>query len=174
MGEVLNNTDLATTNLQVQAVLVDGFGTPLVSGVTLASADYLAPGERAPFTVLFQDPPEGAIDVQVQLLRAESLVAVNANFVPLTVIDSEGGVSGPQYRVAGRLLNETDRAVGRIKVVAVLYNADAQVIGYREALLGEELVLAVGEEIDFSLLLISKGVEVPDSFRVLAWGSFEG
>ncbi|MGC9346597.1 MAG: LysM peptidoglycan-binding domain-containing protein, partial [Anaerolineae bacterium] len=57
MGEVVNTTDGPITNLQVEVVLVAQDGVPLATGRALAAADYLAPEERAPFSVLFRDPP---------------------------------------------------------------------------------------------------------------------
>lgn len=171
MGEVINRTDGATTNMQVQAVLVDASGAPLVSGIALVAADYLAPGERAPFSVLFRDPPDTAVDVTVQVLRAEAMNPATANFVPLTAVAVEGSVSGPQYRVAGQVVNETGGSVERVQVVAVLYNKEGLVMGYRETELEEGRILVAGERAEFAVLLIPQGGKAPESFKVLAWGS---
>jgi len=120
MGEVVNTTDGPVTNIQVQVTLVAAGGIPLQSSIALAAADYLAPGARAPFAVLFKSPPTGYADVQVSLLRGETVSAITAGFAPLDVAQPSGAVSGPQYRVTGLLVNNTGTAVSHITVVVTL------------------------------------------------------
>jgi murein DD-endopeptidase MepM/ murein hydrolase activator NlpD len=170
MGEVVNTTDGPITNIQVQVTLVTADGTPLQSSVTLAAADYLASGARAPFAVLFKAPPTGYADVQVSLLRGEAVSAITAGFVPLDVAQPSGAVSGPQYRVAGLLVNNTGTAVSRITVVVTLYDVDGKVIGYRQTVLNDEIILPAGQSQEFKILLTPQGLEPPASFQVLSWG----
>ncbi len=177
MGEVSNDLDAPVTNLQVRATLLTADGAPLANKMALAAADYLPPGEHAPFAVLFQDPPTGVADMQIQLLRAETVSAVTANFVPLTVVASAGAVSGPQYRVAGEIANESGSAVTRMVVVVTLYNADGYVMGYRQQVLragaeGEDpLTLSNGQRTAFELLLTPQGLADPADFDVLVWAT---
>ena len=177
MGEVVNDLDAPVTNLQVRATLVTVDGAPLATKMALAAADYLPPGERAPFAVLFQDPPTGVADMQVSLLRAETVSAVTENFVPLTVVASEGAVSGPQYRVAGEIANESGAAVTRVVVVVTLYNADGYVMGYRQQVLRSNaeaeapLTLVNGQRTAFELLLTPQGLADPADFDVLVWAT---
>lgn len=170
MGEVVNTTANPVTDLQLQVTLVDGLGTPLVSGVTLAAADYLPGGARAPFAILFREPPPEASDMSVALLRAESIGAITAGFVPLTVSGLEGGVSGPQYRVTGRLLNDSGGAVERATVVVTLYDDEGRVIGYRQSMLAGQGRASAGANVEFSVLLTYHGGAEPASFQVIAWG----
>ena len=170
MGEVVNTTGGPVTNMQVQATLVAHDGTPLMSSVALAAADYLAPSGRAPFAVLFKSPPTGFADVRVSLLRGETVSAITAGFVPLDVIQTTGAVSGPQYRVTGLLVNNTGGLVNRIAVVVTLYDREGKVIGYRQTVLDKEVSLPVGQSREFKLLLTPQGLEPPASFHVLAWG----
>ena len=170
MGEVGNTTDGPVTNIQVQVTLVTADGMPLQSSVALAAADYLAPGSRAPFAVLFKSPPTGYADVQVSLLRGETVSAITAGFTPLDVVQPSGAVSGPQYRVTGLLVNNTGAAVSRITVVVTLYGVEDKVIGYRQAVLSEEAALPAGQSQEFKILLTPQGLVPPASFQVLAWG----
>ena len=170
MGEVVNTTDGPVTNIQVQVTLVAAGGIPLQSSIVLAAADYLAPGARAPFAVLFKSPPTGYADVQVSLLRGETVSAITAGFAPLDVAQPSGAVSGPQYRVTGLLVNNTGAAVSRITVVVTLYDVDGKVIGYRQTVLDDETTLPAGQSQEFKILLTPQGLEPPASFQVLAWG----
>jgi len=171
MGEVLNNTTDPVTNLQVQVTLLDAGGNPLVTENTLAAADYLPAGERAPFALLFESPPAGASEVRVSLRRAERISAITAGFVPLILLDLQAGVSGPQYRVVGRVLNDAASSVSPTTVVVTLYDAEGQVIAYREAVLATEQALAPGGDLAFTLLLTPKGGAEPADYAALAWGS---
>ncbi|MBN1877299.1 MAG: LysM peptidoglycan-binding domain-containing protein [Anaerolineae bacterium] len=176
MGEVLNTTGMPVTNLQLLVTLATVDGTPLLSQVALAAADYLGSEQRAPFAVLFQNPPAGVSDVatlrcHVSFLRSEPVGEITAGFVALNTEDVEGAVSGPQYRVRGNVVNTTDTAVQRIVVVVTLYDIDEKILAYRQIVLREEQVLDVGQMQSFSLLLTPQGIAVPASFQVLAWGN---
>jgi LysM repeat protein len=171
MGEVVNTTEGPITNLQVEVVLVAVDGTPLARGRALAAADYLAPQQRAPFSVLFQEPPEGVTDADVRLLRGEPVSAITASFVPLGVVDVEGSVSGPQYRVRGEVLNTSEQSVSRVAVVATIYNAEDNVVGYRQILMPEDVNLAPGQQYAFELLITPQEVVPPTGFEVVAWGN---
>lgn len=170
MGEVANTTAGPITNIQVQVTLVTADGIPLQASMALAAADYLAPGARAPFAVLFKAPPTGYADMQVNLLRGEAVSAITAGFVPLDVAQPVGAVSGPQYRVTGLLVNNSGVAVSRMAVVVTLYDREGKVIGYRQTTLGAETVLPAGQSREFRVLLTPQGLEPPASFQVLAWG----
>jgi LysM repeat protein len=170
MGEVVNTTGGPVTNLQVQVTLVAHDGTPLLSSVALAAADYLAPSGRAPFAVLFKTPPTGYADVRVSLLRGETVSAITAGFAPLDVVRTIGAVSGPQYRVTGQLVNNTGASVSRISVVVTLYDREGKVIGYRQMVFDKEVALPSGQSQEFKLSLTPQGLEPPASFQVLAWG----
>ncbi|MGC9467811.1 MAG: LysM peptidoglycan-binding domain-containing protein [Anaerolineae bacterium] len=170
MGEVVNTTGEAITNLQVEVVLLAPDESPLMTSRTLAAADYLSPEARAPFSLLFRNPPEGVSDVQVRLIRGEPISPITAGFVPLSVVDAEGAVSGPQYRVRGRVLNESAQVLTRLSVVATIYNDEGKVIGYRQLVLGDDINLSSGAAQPFELLLTPQVLDVPSDFSVIAWG----
>jgi len=170
LGEVVNTTDNPITNMQVQATLVAVDGTPLISAVALAAADYLAPNGHAPFAVLFEEPPAGVADAVVSIVRGETVSAITAGFVPLDVAQTEGAVSGPQYRVAGQLVNNSGVTLQRISVVVTLYDAEARVAGYRQQVLGDEVDIPAGQSLTFELLLTPQGLDAPADYQVLAWG----
>lgn len=168
LGEVINTTEGPTTNLQVEVALVTGDGMRLMTVNTLAAADYLPPQGRAPFSVLFRDPPAGVADVAVQVLRAEPIGPITAGFTPLDPVETSGAVSGPQYRVAGTVVNSSDRAVRRVSVVATVYGAEGEVLGYRQQI-AEDASLAPGEGMDFAILITPQNSITPSAYSVVAW-----
>ncbi len=170
MGEVLNTTGGPVTNLQVAVTLTAYDGTPLVSTRALAAADYLLPEARAPFSVLFRNPPNGVADVTVELVRGEILSPITESFVPLLVVVVEGAISGPQYRVRGTLLNDSVQTVTRVSVVATIYNLDGNVVGYRQLAMGDAVQIASGGQQTFDMLLTPQEVGAPADFSVIAWG----
>jgi hypothetical protein len=169
MGEVVNTSTSPITNLQVAVTLVAQDGTRLLTGYTLASADYLAPDKRAPFTILFTEPPDGAVDVVAELLRGETVSSITAGFVPLDVEKTEGGFSGPQYRVRGSIINSSDQTLGRISVVVTIYDNAQHVIGYRQDLIGNEIVMNPGQHQEFSILLTPQILGEINNYQVIAW-----
>jgi LysM repeat protein len=169
MGEVVNTTAEPVTNIQVAITLVTEDGAGLLTGYTLASADYLAPGERAPFSFLFAEPPDGAVDVDAQLFRGEEVSSITAGFVPLEIQEVEGTFSGPQYRVKGMIENNSEYTLGRISIVATIYDDKQNVIGYRHNILANDTILNPGQRQDFSLLLTPQIQGDVDNFQVIAW-----
>ncbi len=171
LGEVRNTADLAVTNLQVQTMLLDANNNPLQTRLTLAAADYLAPGETAPFAALFPNPPTGVAEVRTSLVRGEPIAPITASFAPLAVTDVSGAVSGPQYRVTGQILNNAGSAVSRIVVVVTLYDAEGHVLGYRQQVVSADAPLPANDSRPFEVLLTAQGQQLPATFNVLAWGS---
>ncbi len=170
MGEILNTTGEPVTNLQVEVNLLAPDATSLMTARALAAADYLAPQERTPFSVLFKNPPNGVVDAEVNLVRGEAISLITSGFVPVQVVAAEGSVSGPQYRVRGALRNDSEQALTRVAVVATIYNADGAVVGYRELVMPDDFVLGSGEERPFDVLLTPQEVTPPSGFSAIAWG----
>jgi LysM repeat protein len=170
MGEVLNTTGEAVTNVQIEVVLLAPNDTPLLTARTQAAADYLAPDARAPFSLLFRNPPDGVVDAEVRLLRGEGISPITSGFAPLQIVASEGSISGPQYRVRGTLRNDSAQAVSRVTVVATIYSDDGDVVGFRQLVMPAEVVVPSGGERSFDLLLTPQQVDPPADFSVIAWG----
>ncbi|MBN1248384.1 MAG: LysM peptidoglycan-binding domain-containing protein [Anaerolineae bacterium] len=170
MGEVVNTTGDAVTNIQVEVTLVAADGTPIVTTRALVAADYLPAEARAPFSILFRDPPSGVTDALVRLVRGESVSPITAGFVPLQIAGAEGGVSGPQYRVRGTVVNAAAATVGRVSVVATIYNTEGNVVGYRQLTMAESVQIASGAQQTFDILLTPQEVAAPSGYSVIAWG----
>ncbi len=170
LGEIVNSTTGPITNLQVQVTLLDELGTPLVTKKTLAATDYLPPGKRAPFALLFTEPLPTAVKAEALLRRAEPIGGITSGFLPLEASRLTGGISGPQYRVAGQITNQVAALVERVTVVVTLYDDEDKVLAYRKARLTEVASLGPDQMMEFALLLTPRGRAEPTSFQVLAWG----
>lgn len=170
LGELVNSTTEPLTNLQVQVTLLDELGTPLVTKSTLAATDYLAPEQRAPFSVLFAAPPPEAVKAEALLRRAEPIGGITSGFQPLEASRLTGSISGPQYRVAGQITNQAAALVERVTVVITLYDDEDKILAYRKARLTAVDGLASNHLLEFALLLTPRGKTEPTSFQVLAWG----
>jgi murein DD-endopeptidase MepM/ murein hydrolase activator NlpD len=170
LGEIVNTSPEPVTSLLIQVTLVDGGGNRLATDTTLSAVDYLPPEQGAPFALLFREPPPDVADVEVALLRAEPVQQVRTGVVPLRVQDTEGAVSGPQYKVRGEIVNTTGDVVQRQSVVVTLYAEDGQVLAYRKAQLAEPETLAPGAAVEFSVLLTPRGEAAPASYQVVTWG----
>ena len=168
VGEIRNTAATPMTNLQARVTLVGADGGVVASEIALAAADYLPPERTAPFAVLFtEDVPEN-VDVQITLLRAETVGAITAAFVPLPVEGTEGAFAGPQYQVSGRAVNDGGYALARITVVVTLRDAEGRVLAYRQAVLD---AAEIGDATTpFAVLLTPRGDSEPAAFDVLAWG----
>ena len=171
MGEIVNTQEVPVTNLQLEVMLVDGGGHPLVAEGTMAAADYLEPGKAAPFALLFPQPPDGAQDCRVRLLRAEPIGTITAALEPLEVVGAEGRMAGPQYLVEGSLVNHSGRSLSKLRVVVTLYDEEGGVLTYREAAFPDDRILPDGVAMPFEVYLTPLGGHEPASFAVLAWGT---
>ncbi len=171
MGTLVNTQDAPVTNLQVEVALVDAGGYPLATQGTLVAADYLRPGEAAPFAALFPHPPDGVHDCRVTLLRAESIGAITAALRPLEVADIQGRMAGPQYLVEGEIVNHSGETVGKLRLVITLYDEAGNVLTYRELAFPDDRLLPDGVSLPFELALTPLGGREPASSSAIAWGT---
>lgn len=170
LGEVVNTTDVPLANVRVRVTLYDAAGQPLSQADTFAAADLVSPGERAPFGVLFTDPPVGWITPQVTIVRGEAAGALADFYVPIAVSEVNGQPIGSQFRVSGVVQNvSADRAAGSLSVIVTTYDSQGLVTGFRHAGLPLAGNLGPGGTVPFDLLLGFHG-DTPADYRVIALG----
>ena len=171
MGDIVNTTDLTITNVQVHVMLLDAAGERLTEADAFAAADLIPPGERSPFGILFTNPPPGWSSPQVTVVRGEAAGALAASFVPLTVTEANGQLSGSQFQVNGVVQNSTaDQTSGTVRVIATTYDAQGTVTGFRQGTIETEGALAPGATAPFNLVLTFHGDAAPADFSVIALG----
>jgi LysM repeat protein len=170
LGEVVNTAAAPVTNVQTLVTLFDTGGRRLAEADTFVAADLIPPGERSPFGVLFVEPPPGQTVPQVTILRGEVAGELTASYVPVSAIEVEGKLSGPQFEVIGQVQNDnTEKAAGSVSVVVTTYDADGLVTGFRQKAVDLETPLAPGATAPFSLLLNFHG-DPPADFSVVTIG----
>ncbi len=171
LGEVLNTGDTSLTNVEVRVTLLDGNGSPLAQGNTGAAADYIPPGERAPFGLLFTTPPEGWAGQQVAIVRGDAADPVAATYVPIAVQGTEGRPSDNRFTVSGTVQNVSEeQEAGKVRVIVTTYDAQGLVTGFRQGRVTLDGPLPPGATAAFSVTLDFHGGGSPADFHVIAVG----
>ena len=170
LGEIVNTTAFSLTNVQVHLTLFDAAGVRLIEADAFAAAEFIPPGERSPFGILFTAPPPAWASPQVTIMRGEDVGALAASYVPIAVTEVAGEPAGSQLRVSGVVQNASaEQAAGRVSVIVTTYDAQGLVTGFRQARVEIGEALAPGAPAPFSMLLTFHG-GVPADFYVTALG----
>jgi LysM repeat protein len=144
LGEVFNPTDQPVENVQVRVALLDATGHEVASDTPFVALDTVPPGGRAPFSVLFGSPPNGVIDFQAYVVRADQAYSYGSRYAQLQVTDVQTRTVGTQYGVSGKVSNTgTSNAVGA-SLVITLYDAKGRVTGFRQFTLPDDQLAAGG------------------------------
>jgi LysM repeat protein len=170
LGEVVNTAPAPVTNVQMLVTLFNSDGQRMAEEDTFVAADLIPVGERAPFGVLFVDPPAGQMVPRVTTLRGEVAGELTAAYISMSAVETEGKLSGPQFEVNGKAQNDdTERSAGRVSVTVTTYDANGLVTGFRQETMELEAPLAPGTSAPFSMLLNFHG-DPPTDFSVVAIG----
>jgi LysM repeat protein len=152
LGEIANTVDFPLMNVQVHVMLFDASGELLVEANAFTAADVIPPGERSPFGILFTTPPSDWASSQVVVMRGEAVGALANSYVPITVTESEGEPSGPQFRASGVVQNASvEQTAGSVIVIATTYDAEGLVTGFRQGTVDLESALPPGASAPFTL-----------------------
>jgi LysM repeat protein len=171
MGDIVNTTAFTLTNVQVHVTLFDAAGERLTETDAFAAVDLIPPGARAPFGILFTNPPPGWTSPQVTIVRGEAAGALAASYVPIAVIEKDGQPSGSQFQVSGLVQNtSTEQAAGSVSIIVTTYDDQGMVTGFRQGKADVEGPLARGATAPFTLLLTFHGDTPPTDFNVIALG----
>jgi hypothetical protein len=156
--------------VQTLVTLFDSDGQRMAEADTFVAADLIPSGERAPFGILFVDPPPGVMVPRVTILRGEVAGELTASYVSISAVETEGKLAGPQFEVNGKVQNDsTERSAGSVRVTVTTYDVDGLVTGFRQEAVELESPLAPGTSAPFSLLLNFHG-DPPADLNVIATG----
>lgn len=172
LGEVANTTNVALTNVQVKVTLFDAAGDPVAENDTFAAADLIPPGASSPFGLLFTTAPDWA-SYQMTVVRADGAGGLADAYVPMSVIDVDGGPLEAQFRINGTVKHVGTVTVRSVDILVTTYNAQGAVTGFRQETLRLEEGLTPGGTIAFTVLLTAHE-ESPDDFSVIALGRVSG
>jgi LysM repeat protein len=170
LGEIANTVDFTLTNVQVHVMLFDAAGELLIEANAFTAADVIPPGERSPFGILFTSPPSEWVNSRVVVMRGEVAGALAGSYVPITVTESVGEPSGPQFQASGVVQNaSTEQTAGSVIVIVTTYDSGGLVTGFRQETVDLEGVLPPGASAPFQLQVGFHGDVVAD-FDVIAVG----
>jgi LysM repeat protein len=170
LGEIANTVDFPLTNVQVHVMLFDAAGELLIEANAFTAADVIPPGERSPFGILFTTPPPDWVSSQVVVMRGEVVGALATSYVPITVTQSVGETSGPQFRVSGTVQNASvEQSAGSVIVIVTTYDTGGSVTGFRQRTVEREGALPPGASAPFQLQVGFHG-DVVAGFDVIAVG----
>lgn len=152
LGEVFNSTDQPIENVQVRVSLLDATGAEVDSALPFVALDAISPGERAPFNVLFDNPPAQVIDIQAYVVRADPSYNHDARYATLKVSDVQTKQEGTQYRVSGKVTNTGTTNAAGAQVVITLHDSKGRVTGFRQYGLADDQ-LGSGGTVTFDVLV---------------------
>jgi LysM repeat protein len=152
LGEVFNSTEQPIENVQVRVALLNAAGQEIASEAPFVALDAIPPGSRAPFSVLFSTPPEGVIDFQAYVVRADQAYNYDSRYASLQVSDVQTRSVGSQVGVSGRVSNNGASNAAGAYVVITLYDEQGRITGFRLFTLPDDQ-LAAGGTTTFNVLV---------------------
>jgi len=144
LGEVFNSTDQPIENVQVRVALLDAASQEVASDTPFVALDAIPAGGRAPFSVLFSTPPNGVIDFQAYVVRADQAYSYDSRYAQLQISDVQTQPAGSQYNVSGTVSNTGASNAAGAYVVITLYDDKGRVTGFRQFALPDDQLTAGG------------------------------
>lgn len=172
LGEVANTTSITLTNVQVKVTLFDAVGDPVTEDDIFAAADLVPPGARSPFGLLFTTAPDWAT-YQMTVVRADGAGGLADAYVPMSVIEVDGGPAESQFRVNGIMKHVGTATAESVDIIVTTYDAQGAVTGFRQETVRFEEGLTPGATTAFTVFLTAHE-ESPDDFSVIALGRVSG
>ena len=156
-GEVRNDADGPRESVQVRVLLRDADGNELASKSGFIELNYLAPGEIAPFSVLFtkddQRPAFASYDFEVISKQADFQIGYSYRELQLADQPAARRDSLGFIKVSGRVKNVGQQAAKFVQIIGVFYDAEGHVVGIGSAFAEapDERPLAAGADARFEL-----------------------
>lgn len=157
LGEVVNASGADLERVSVQIALFDDADRLLASQAATMALDVLAPGQRAPFAVLFTQAPERFATYQATVLSAVPAYVgtLQRDLEPVGVAleqRSQGLVA-----LTGRIRNTGDVEAVEVAVVVTLYDPLGRVVGTRTMATDPPAIALGGGEADFRVEIVPAG-----------------
>jgi hypothetical protein len=124
IGEVKNNSDQPMESVKVIATLYDDQEQVVGTNFTYTSLDTIPPGGKAPFE-LSTDEWHGTTHYKLQVQGNPGELADPV----LEILSHQGYQDDSWYTIIGEIKNNSDKAMGSVKIVSTLYNESGQVVG---------------------------------------------
>ncbi|EDM81687.1 hypothetical protein PPSIR1_22259 [Plesiocystis pacifica SIR-1] len=143
LGFVENTSGVFLENPKVTAVLVDEGGAELGTFQGYAMIDELAPGVRAPVSILVNDPPKYA-DIRYEF-NPEQADYLSDPVDGLRVEALQPRRKRYGWKVEGKVLSEASKPAQFVKVVVSALDADGQLVGATSTYIDEDKLEPGGE-----------------------------
>jgi LysM repeat protein len=157
LGEVWNTSGTLLEEVRVRVTLQDKIGRSLASGEGMPSLDVIGPDQRAPFALMFRDPPQEFAQYQAQSLRGKAALHGSTHYTDLEVVEDRGQMEGQHFVVEGQIHN-SGAAVATTRLALTAYDARGDVIGLRSHSLPDPLEPGAMSPFAISLLPINDPV----------------
>ncbi len=145
LGDVTNPGTEPLEGIRVSVTLLDDANQPLAERESLIANDLLEPGEVSPFGLFFSDPPEQFTSYRTQTISA---YPAQVGFYYRDLVVKDIGIESERYftyHVSGTVQNIGPERAVEVTIIATLYDALGQVIGYRKIEPDHSVVLPGGE-----------------------------
>jgi hypothetical protein len=174
VGQVINNANAPLEFVRINAQLFDSENRLLVEQDDFVSSDLIAPGEYAPFSIVFGDglpPGTTRYDLQVSARYADYTVQSfygSENFALSSQADfDDNGL----LVISGQVRNEGPKTANLVKVIVAVFDDQQRVIATDTTLVDSQRLLP-GETSAFSVTFVELG-GVPNTFLVTTQGVLE-
>ncbi|MCB8941598.1 MAG: hypothetical protein H6655_24540 [Ardenticatenaceae bacterium] len=175
-GEVFNSGDLPAKEPDVRVTLYDEAGSVLVTessfvdlplALSLWFTGVLYPGEKAPFTILVNDPGEWT-SYDIDLVYEEANRRDFEEHCREFLVSNDSGRAIDDllynYRVSGEIKNTGEKECGPVRFSVTLYDVQGNVVGVN-TYMSDVDPFAPQEEYPFSVEIFARG-DV-DSYAIL-------
>jgi len=149
LGEVVNPNDAALENVVVRVSLMDSQGIEIANRIINTALETVPAQGRAPFGVLFEDPPPETAAFNVIVIRAEPSYNHDARYAALQIVNPQPGPRGTRYGLSAAVSNVGTTNAGPVQVVMTIYDKDHRVTGFRLMVVADGL--APGASVPFDL-----------------------
>jgi len=155
LGEVENTSGRAIERVQVEVSLYDEQDKVLATESAFVALRIVPQGDKAPFAVLFANPPVSFAKYQALPLSGEAVTYLGNRYWDLAITEQQGE-SEEHYFTAEGLVQNTGQADAETATVLVTaYDAQGRVTGFRQTDL--ENAPAAGESSPFQVNLLPFG-----------------
>jgi LysM repeat protein len=158
LGEVDNTSGRALERVQVQVSLYDEEDRVLAMGSAFVALGIIPQGGKAPFAILFDNPPTSFAKYQAIALSGEAVTYLGNWYLDLAITEQLGESEGPYFVVEGLVQNTGQTDAKTATVLVTTYDAHGRVTGFRQVDL--EDAPAKGESSPFRVELLPFGSPV--------------
>jgi hypothetical protein len=154
-------------NIQVEVTLSDSDGGALATAAAWTALPVIAPGESAPFALLFNQLPSGFAQPVTAVIGGQTVNDLGSRYLDLAVENPTLTTEDNRALVEGKVVNGGKATAVNISLVATFYDRQGHVTGYRELHLPGPL--PPGETLPFTIEATLPGGH-PVTFHLTAQG----